>query len=85
MLPSLDDYVHARNLRYQFFLSKDTVDQRILQSDWTTSTTSNTQPKMAPQMLPFFDDYLHAKNLRDRLIPLGYIYDQRKEYYNLIG
>ena len=62
MLPFLDAYLHAKNLRYQLFLSKDTVDQRILQSDWTTSTSGNTQPKMTLKMLSFFDDSFHAKN-----------------------
>ena len=33
MLLSFDEYLHAKNLRYQMIPSRDTVDQRILQFD----------------------------------------------------
>ena len=35
MLPSLDDYLHPKKLRYELTLSKNIHDQRILQSYWT--------------------------------------------------
>ena len=33
MLPSLDEYLHAKNLTYHLIPSKDIVDQRILHFD----------------------------------------------------
>ena len=45
MLPSLDDYLHAGNLRDQSISFKDIYDQRILQHSWTRGKTSHTQPK----------------------------------------
>ena len=37
MLPSLDEYAHAQNLRDRLIPSRDIDDQRILQSDWLRS------------------------------------------------
>ena len=45
MLPFYDDYSQSKNLRYQLIPSKDTDDQRTLESDWPRNTTSNTQLK----------------------------------------
>ena len=45
MLPSLDDYLNARNLRDLLILSRDIDDQRILQSHWTRDTIDPTKPK----------------------------------------
>ena len=38
MLPSLDEYLHI--------LSRDTADQKILQSHWMRGVPSLTQPKL---------------------------------------
>ena len=46
MLPSLDHYLHAKNLRYHLTHSRDIDDQRIMQSDRTRSTTYHTQAKI---------------------------------------
>ena len=43
-VPSLGDYLHAKNLRHQLILSKDTDNQIILQFDWVRGTTDHTQP-----------------------------------------
>ena len=45
MLPSIDDYLHARSLRDQSIAFRDIDYQKILQSNWTRGTTSHTQPK----------------------------------------
>ena len=76
MLPSLEEYLHAKNLRYQMILSRDIVDQRILQSDWTRGIPGCTQPKRYSQILTSSDDYLHVKNLRCHLIPSRDIVNQ---------
>ena len=47
MLPCSDDYLYTKNLRYQLISSRNIVDQRIPQSDWTKGTPGNTQPKLA--------------------------------------
>ena len=46
MLPSLDDYLHAKNQSYRLIHSSDIDDQRILQYDWTRGPTGYTQPKV---------------------------------------
>ena len=46
MLNSLDDYLHAKNLRDCRIFSKDIDDQRILQSDWKSNKTSHTKAKL---------------------------------------
>ena len=46
MLPSLDDYIHAKKLRYQLIISRYTDDKRIMQTDWTRDTNGHTQPKV---------------------------------------
>ena len=46
MLPSLNDCVHAKNLRYQLISCTDFDDQKILKFDWTRSTPGQTQPKV---------------------------------------
>ena len=53
MLPSLNDYFHAKLLRYRLIPSRDIDDQRILQSDWTGDTTENTQPKVVVSSATF--------------------------------
>ena len=45
MLPSLDDCLHTKNLRYQLVLSGFIADKRILQFDWMRDTTGHTQSK----------------------------------------
>ena len=45
MLPFFDDYLHAKNLRYQLILFKEIDYQRILQSDWTRGAIGDTPPK----------------------------------------
>ena len=47
MLPCSDDYPYTKNPRYQLISSRNIVDQRISQSDWTKGTPGNTQPKLA--------------------------------------
>ena len=37
-----DDYLHVKNLRYHFIPSRDTDDQRILQSDWIRGPTGHS-------------------------------------------
>ena len=44
MIPSLDDYLHAKEIRYQLYLFRDIDDQRNLHSDWTRGTTDYAQP-----------------------------------------
>ena len=46
MLPSHDNYLHAKNLRDCWISSRYINDQRILLSDWTSGTTGHTQPKV---------------------------------------
>ena len=46
MQPSLDNYLHVKNLRYQLIPFRHIVDQRILQYDWTRSTTGHAQKKL---------------------------------------
>ena len=61
-VPSLDKYFQAKNLRNQLILSRDIVDQRILQSDRMRITPCHNQPqKWSLQMLPSHDDYQNAK------------------------
>ena len=43
MLPSLDEYAHAQNLRDRLIPSRDIDDQRILQSDWLRSFQATTE------------------------------------------
>ena len=48
MLPSLslDDYLHAKNLRRNCWISsKDIDDQRILESDWTRAQLATPDQK----------------------------------------
>ena len=47
MLPFLDNYLHAKNLKHSLTHSRDTDDQRILLSDRMGGTTGHTQPKLA--------------------------------------
>ena len=46
MLASLDDYLHAKNLRYQLIPSRDIDVQRILQTDLARGTPDHIQPKV---------------------------------------
>ena len=43
MLPSLDYYFHAKNLKDRLIPSSSTDDQTILQTDWTRGTTGYIQ------------------------------------------
>ena len=54
MLPSLDEYLHAQNLRYQWIPSRYIVDHRLLQSDKTGDTPGHTQPKAVVLDATFF-------------------------------
>ena len=45
MLPLLDEFLHAKNLRDRWISSRDIDDQRILQFDWTRVTTGHNKPK----------------------------------------
>ena len=45
MLPSFDDYLNVKNLRYQSIPPRDIGDQIILQSD-SRDTLGDTQPKI---------------------------------------
>ena len=42
MLPSLDKYLHGKNVRYELIPSRDIADQGILQSDWISDTNGNS-------------------------------------------
>ena len=76
MLPSLDEYLHAKNLKYQLIPSGDIVDPRILKSDWTRCMLDRIQPQVvASKKLPSLDNYPHATNLRSQLIPSSDITD----------
>ena len=70
MLPSFDDCLHAKNLRYQLIPSRNIDDQRILQSDCPDER--NTWPQ--PKVLPSTDKHLHAKKTKINSInsPLRY-------------
>ena len=48
MLSFLDDYPHAKNLRYQLISSRDTDGQRILQSDWLIAFWAVTEEPVFP-------------------------------------
>ena len=58
MLPSLDDYLYAKNIRTHTILFRNIDDQRILQSDWSRGRIGHIPNK---KMLTFAYDYLHAK------------------------
>lgn len=45
MLPSLDDYLQAKNQRKELIFSSENADKRALRSDWKRNVTSDTQPK----------------------------------------
>ena len=65
------------NLRYHLIPSRDTDDQKILQSDgWETQLATPNYTRLSP-MLPSFDGYLHATVLWYQLIPSKVIDDQR--------
>ena len=44
--PSLDDYFHVKNLRDWLIIFRDSVNQSILQSDWTRGIICHLQPKV---------------------------------------
>ena len=46
MLLSLDNYLHAINLKDRLAPSRDIDDQKILQSDCVRGTTGHSQPKV---------------------------------------
>ena len=59
------EYFYVKNLRDWSIPFGGIDDQRNLQSNWTTqSTTKSTSLKF-----PFLEDFLHAKNLIICLIP----------------
>ena len=45
MLTFLANYLHVKNLRYQWIPSRDILDERILQYHWPRDRTDPTQPK----------------------------------------
>ena len=45
MLPFLDDYLQAKNLKDQLIRPRDNDVQRTVQTNWTRGTTDHTQPK----------------------------------------
>ena len=45
MLPFLDDYLHAKNLKDRLIRPRDTDAQRTVQTNWSRGTTDHTQPK----------------------------------------
>ena len=59
MLRSLDDYLHAKNLRNCWISSRDIDDQRILQSDWKRgaklylASSGHTQPNVVASEATF--------------------------------
>ena len=68
MLPSIDEYLHSKNLKYQLISLKDIVDQRILQSDWTRGTPRHTQPKMAVLDVPSLEKYPQVKKSKISMV-----------------
>ena len=46
ILPSLDDFLNAKDSRYQLILSDFIAYLRILHSDWMRDTTGHTKPKL---------------------------------------
>ena len=46
LLSPPDNHFQAKNLKYQLIPSRDIDDQRLMQSNWTKSTTGHTQPKV---------------------------------------
>ena len=77
MLLSLDDYLHAKNLRYQLSPSRDINDWRVLQSDCTRTQLATHNQKGYYLMLPSLVDYFHANTLQYQLILSREIDDQR--------
>ena len=61
MLPSLDDYLQAKTLRYYFTLSRNIDDQWILQFDWTRGKTGHNQP-LVVSSFDTFQRYWLSKN-----------------------
>ena len=53
MLPSLDDYLHAKNLTDRLVPFRDMDNQSILQSDWIRGTTCYLQPKVVVSYAAF--------------------------------
>ena len=43
MLPSLDENLHEKNLRYHMIPSREIVNLRILQSNWTRGAFDHIQ------------------------------------------
>ena len=60
MQPSLDDYLHAKILKYQLNLFRDIDNQRNLQIDWMKSPPGHTQPKVVI-LDTTCDKYLHGR------------------------
>ena len=54
--------------RHQIIFSRDFVNRRILESDWTRGKPGYIQPKWQAQMLPSLDHHLPVKNLRCQFI-----------------
>ena len=58
MLSSLDEFLHAQNMRYQLIPSRNIVYERILESDWPYRTESGS--------LPYIDNYFYPKKYSSR-------------------
>ena len=82
MLPFTDDYLRAKNERYQLVFSSFIANQRILQSDWMWDATKHIQPKNG--------NYLYAKKKKKKKkrTKIIWFFPQIlmiKEFCNLIG
>ena len=69
MLPSLDHYLHVKNIRDRSIRSRNIDDQKILQSELKRGTTGHTQPKVVISDAAFPWWLTSCKKLRYHLIP----------------
>ena len=53
MLPRLNVYLHAKNLKYHLNASRNIDEQRILQSNLTRDTSDHIQPKLVVSYATF--------------------------------
>ena len=53
MLPHLNVYLHAKNLKYHLNASRNIDEQRILQSNLTRDTSDHIQPKLVVSYATF--------------------------------
>ena len=76
MLPSIDAYLHARNLRYNLIPSRD-IDDRRIPYDWMMSgITGLIKPKVVVSDAIFHWSLSSCKKSMYRLIPSRNISDQ---------